>query len=181
VNRRIYYGLLALVAAVALWFVGDAPGWWNRLRLGSSPFRGPLAPMAAAAALGQGEWVPCTALTSEQQTALAYNGNRPAEACRIESADTTVVVLRSADSTVVSLVRVWRPAQGRLEAEYAATGEALSRDWGESRACPGNDQHGAEGDRVWSREASHVRLYKRLPDQLVVDYELGPGACQIPL
>jgi len=135
--------------------------------------------MAEAAALGQGAWVPCTRLTAEQQAALTYNGNRPAESCRIESADTTVVVLRGADSTVMSLVRVWTPAPGRLEAEYAAADEALSVEWGEGRACPENDQRGAAGDRVWNGRGSHVRLYKRLPDQLVVDYELGPGACRM--
>lgn len=180
-TRTIYYGLLGIVAVAGLWFVGDGADWWSGLRAGSTPFRGPLASLAHAAALGQGEWVPCTALTAEQQAALSYNGNRPAESCRIESADTTVVVLRGADSTVVSLVRVWRPAPGRLDAEYAATGETLTREWGESRACPENDQRGAVGDRVWSGDESHVRLYKRLPDQLVVDYELGRGACQIPL
>lgn len=180
-TRRIYYTLLAIVAAAGLWFVADAPAWWSRARGGSSPFRGPLARIADAAALGQPEWVPCTALTAEQQAALTYGGNRPAESCRIESADTTVVILRAADSTVMSLVRVWRPGPGRLDAAYAAAEAKITREWGESRACPENDQRGAAGDRVWSGEASHVRLYKRLPDQLVIDYELGPGGCQTPL
>ena len=177
-NRRIYYTLLAVVAAAALWFVADAPGRW---RAGDSPFRGPLAAAAAAALGTQGELVPCTVLTPDQQAALTYDGNRPTDTCRLEVADTTVVVLRGADSTVISLVRVWRPAAGRLETEYDAAGAALTRDWGESQACPENDQRGAAGDRVWTGDDSHVRLYKRLPDQLVIDYELGPGACQMPL
>jgi hypothetical protein len=181
VNRRIYYTLLGIVAAAGLWFVADAPGWWGRLRAGASGFRGPLGQIAETAALGHADGLPCTVLTPEQQDALAYGGMRPAESCRLESADTTVVVLRGADSTVISLIRVWRPTAGRLDAEYAVAGEDLTRTWGESRACPENDHRGASGDRVWSGEASHVRLYKRLPDQLVIDYELGPGGCQIPL
>ena len=180
-NRRIYYTLLGIVAAAGLWFVADAPGWWGRMRAGTSSFRGPLGQIAEVAAFGQAEGLPCTVLTAEQQDALSYGGNRPAESCRLESSDTTVVVLRGADSTVISLVRVWRPAEGRLDVEYAAVGDELTRDWGQSRACPENDQRGAAGDRVWSRDAFHVRLYKRLPDQLVIDYELGPGGCQIPL
>lgn len=162
-----------------IWLAGGALGWWAGLRNDTGPFRGPLASLAEDAALGQGAWVPCTVLTAEQQDALAYAGNRPAESCRIESGDTTIVLLRGVDSTVISLVRVWRPIAGRLDAEYAATGEALSREWGESRPCPENDQRGAAGDRVWSGTESHVRLYKRLPDQLVVDYELGPGECRV--
>ena len=180
-NRKIYYALLGVVAAVGLWFMTDAPARWSSMRHGRAAFRGPLAPIADSASLGQGEWVPCTPLTPEQQTLLSYGGNRPAESCRIESADTTVVILRAADSTVTSVVRVWRPPAGRLDADYAATGEALTREWGASEACPENDQRGASGDRVWSGDGKHVRLYKRLPDQLVIDYELGAGGCQIPL
>ena len=171
-TRPIHYALAAVVAAASLWFIGDALGWWDHGRGSASPFRGPLASMAEAAALDQGAWVPCTALTGEQQAALTYNGNRPAESCRIESGDTTVVVLRGADSTVMSLVRVWTPAPGRLDTEYAAAGQALSREWGQSRACPENDQRGAAGDQMWNGTDLHVRLYKRLPDQLVIDYEL---------
>lgn len=171
-TRGIYYALIGLVALVALWFVADAPSWWSARE---TPFRGPLGP--AASALGT---VPCAALTEEQQAALSYGGNRPAESCRMESADTTIVLLRAADSTVVSLVRVWRPASGTLDTEYDAASARLTAEWGESRTCPENDQRGAVGDRVWSRSDSHVRLYKRLPDQLVLDYELGPGGCQIP-
>lgn len=175
-SRKIYYVLLGIVAAVGLWFVADAPAWWS----GGSPFRGPLAPMAEESALGQLDWVPCTALTSEQQEALAYGGNRPVESCRIEAADTVVVLLRSADSTVMSLVRVWSPGAERLDAEYGALQTALNGDWGDAQPCPENDQRGAAGNLVWTRDDAHVRLFKRLPDQLVLDYELGPGGCQIP-
>jgi hypothetical protein len=174
-HRRIYYTLLGIVAAAGLWFVADA-----RLGATEDVFRGPLAEHVARNTLGQGVGVPCTVLTPEQRAAVAYGGHQPAESCRIESADTTVVLLRGADSTLISLVRVWRPGASMLHAAYLATADDLTRDWGDSRACPENDQRGAVGDRVWTTGDAHVRLYKRMPDQLVLDYELGPGGCQIP-
>lgn len=176
-TRTWYYLLLAAVAAVGLWFVADTRWGTGGDR---AAFRGPLAPLVDEAAVGRSEWVPCTRLSLEQQDALAYGGNRPAESCRIESADTTVVALRAADSTVISVVRVWRPGAGRLDAEYQTAADELTREWGTGLTCPENDQRGAAGDRVWSRAGRHVRLYQRLPDQLVIDHELGEGGCQIP-
>lgn len=118
----------------------------------------------------------CAEIAPAAQDSLISGGRKPAIACRWRSADTTTMILRQADSTVMSIVRMWAPLN--LVGEYQETAARLDRTWGPGQGCPANNQGNVQGDRFFAHDSVSVRIYVRLPNALVVDYELAPGSCR---
>ncbi|HET8649162.1 MAG TPA: hypothetical protein VFL95_03915 [Gemmatimonadales bacterium] len=118
----------------------------------------------------------CAEIAAGAQDSLTSAGHRPAVACRWRSADTTTVILRQADSTVMSIVRIWAPLN--LVGEYQETAARLDRTWGPGQGCPANNRGNVQGDRFYAHDSVSVRIYVQLPNALVVDYELAPGSCR---
>jgi len=141
------------------------------------PYRGPLAGVVDAVDGGRAE-LPCEPVPEADRAGLASAGHTPVEVCRWSSADTANVALRAADSTVVSLIRLWTPVPLEVEQSYFSVAERLDRDWGAGQACPENQQKGVVGDRFYARAGANVRLFAR-GEQLVLDYELGEGGCRL--
>jgi hypothetical protein len=145
---------------------------------------GPLDTIADSLVGGRAALLPCEPIDSARQAALAVAGRRPVESCAFRAGNIATVLLRSDDSTVVSIVRVLQSEAGAAtgmsgqEAAYRALAERLDATWGTSTSCPENSSRGVAGDRVWSRDDAHVRLFKRGPAELVLNYELGPGSCR---
>ena len=118
----------------------------------------------------------CAAIAPTVQDSLMSGGIRPVTACRWTAGDTTTVVLRAADSSVVSIVRMWRTLN--LQGDYLGAAAQLERSWGPGESCPANDQGEVRGDRFYPGQGAYVRLYARVPAALVIDYERGVGSCR---
>lgn len=170
--------VLPALAAGLLLACGDArPG----TRAGA---RGPLDTLADSLVGGPAALLPCQPIDSARQEALAVAGRRPVESCAFRAGNTATVLLRTSDSTIVSIVRILESQVGSemgmsgQDAAYQALVARLDGEWGPGTSCPENTTAEVAGDRVWSREDAHVRLFKRGATELVLNFELGPGSCR---